>query len=1195
MERIWKPIVEPLLGYLRPSVVVGIGIEEGSDTDAIDAFCRRIRAGFFMVEPVPGDDVEGTPASTDPLVFQHASDLQLVGRHPDVVLIDGGDGWQAANRELSALAVRAAEKLGRFPVVVVYDPGTSGRGLRGDSGSSSPSIPGARLHTLAAVEQFRIDSTLPLELATPSEVSGLGILYPSSVEGRAPEFAEFVQMLESPIVARTLVRLGDHVRAESQKLDDLGTRFERLRARRSVRVALGAAQFARPVIRLVRRLRGRQVSRGTGGTDRAQVDGGRTGSRAPTLRGQKRLAKRITRQRPGSSRVSGPLVSMIVLTRDGVEHLERLLPSLERTTYESFEVVVIDNGSTDETRDVLKVPRKYPVHVIHNEGNVSFSKGNNQGATLASGEYLLLLNNDIEPINPGWLGAMVDALESREDVAACGALLVHPVRGDSETDLTVQHFGTRFAFSRRGVRGVNTNGPNPLDPSLEGLVEVPAATAAALLLRRDAFDDVGGLDESYVYGTEDVDLCLKLNDRGGRVVVTGQAVLFHHESATQDRSAIEITLINRARNRQRLMEVWGPRLTRSVRRDRLLGGDRWATRRSRTVAITLTQDDPSKGWGDYYTAHELGSVFAELGWNVVYAERYQDRWYRLGEDVDLVIALLDSYDVSKAPPGAITLAWVRNWVDRWLERPWFEDFELVACSSHKGARLVAERSRFNPTVVPMATNPMRFSPGPRNPTFECDYAFTGNNWGYGRDVIPLLDVHPDERFLLFGKGWDQDPRVGRYWRGHLEYEFLPDLYRSAKIVLDDTAGPTLPYAFLNGRVFDGLAAGALVISDNVEGSLEMFDGQLPTYTSREELRDQLDRYLEDDSERKRLVERLRKRVEENHSYADRPREFSELARRYVEVPKVAIKIGVPDEASKPQWGDTHFGGALASALTSRGMPTEVHILPEWDLPQNQAVDVVIHIRGLSNYAPKPAHVNVLWIISHPAEVSIRECEKYDLVLVASRSHAEQLQTKLSTPVVFMPQAADRRRFHIVERRKDLESDVLFVGNSRGQQRPALDWAVEIDLPLTVYGRGWNGRLRPELMGGELFPNQELASLYASAKVVLNDHWPDMRDSGFISNRVFDALASGAVVVSDEVEGLSEIFGDLVPTYSSPTELRAVVRRLLEDDEGRRRIADRASKLVADQHTFDNRAEQILGLLGPLLSSCVKDLEGTRFE
>jgi spore maturation protein CgeB len=101
----------------------------------------------------------------------------------------------------------------------------------------------------------------------------------------------------------------------------------------------------------------------------------------------------------------------------------------------------------------------------------------------------------------------------------------------------------------------------------------------------------------------------------------------------------------------------------------------------------------------------------------------------------------------------------------------------------------------------------------------------------------------------------------------------------------------------------------------------------------------------------------------------------------------------------------------------------------------------------------------------------------------------------------------------------------------------------------------------------------------------------MREQGFISNRIFDALASGAVVVSDRVAGLGETFGDLVPTYSNAVELEDVIRSLLKDEERRAGISRAASALVLEQHTFAHRAERIIELLQPLLSGRAGDLDG----
>ncbi len=844
----------------------------------------------------------------------------------------------------------------------------------------------------------------------------------------------------------------------SRDLTSITSRYERLAGRRIVRFALGLAGLTAPLFRAVRKLRKRRAKPKSvpAATSAGQVPA------KPTLVVRRKSATEIVSEirsaRPDGGRTTGPLVSIIVLTRNGAHHLERLLPRLRSTTYRSFELVVIDNQSTDDTGSVLGHEWGFPVRVVRNEHNASFSEGNNQALDMAEGDFLLFMNNDLEPINDGWLGVMVDALGADPSPSAVGALLVYPERGEPETDMTVQHRGIGFGFRNGAPHAFNLPYADPTDPALVATVEVPAVTAAVLLCRRNTFEAVGGFTTGYVYGTEDVDLCLKLKPLGP-IVMAGGATIFHHESATQKTVVPDVIRINRIGNWQRFAETWGPTLTRSVLRDRISATGSWTGRATRTVAITVTSNDPAAGFGDYYTAHELGDAMAASGWEVRYAQRVGDEWYDIDHDVDVMIVLLDAFDVSQVPTGVYTIAWVRNWVDRWIEQPWFEQFDLCVCSSSSAAAEVAERSRFDPPVIPLAANPERFSPGPPNPTFSSDYTFTGSNWGRGRDIVPLLDVRAGEQFLLFGANWENEPHVRRYWRGLLDYDLIPDLYRSTKIVLDDTAVHTIEHGFVNSRVFDALAAGALVVTNNTIGSQELFDGLLPVYSDRASLRKILDRYLGDDEEREALASRLRQIVLDRHTYGRRATEFVDVAIQDIERPRVAVKIGAPRLETAHTWGDFHYANALVRSFAALGWNGEVHLLPEWDDPDKQDTDVVIHLRGLTTYAPKPSHVNVMWLISHPDDVSNEEYEKYDLVCVASKPLAERLQREIETPVVFLPQATDASRFGTAEPNGDLSCEVLFVGNSRKQRRDAVDWAIAVDAPLTMYGSDWDELVR----------------------------------------------------------------------------------------------------------------------------------------
>ena len=899
----------------------------------------------------------------------------------------------------------------------------------------------------------------------------------------------------------------------------------------------------------------------------------------------------ISALRPEQGQAAGPLVSMIVLTRNGEEHLRRLLGALrDLTTYRSFELIVVDNASEDGTRELLAKDWPFPISVIRNEENVSFSVGNNQGMAAAHGDLILFLNNDVEPINTGWLGSMVRAVQEDPARAAVGALLVYPTRESGPRsrkdppELTIQHRGIGFTFVDGSPRARNLgSGEDPRDPALVGTRRAAAVTAACMLVPRDRLRRVGGFTEGYVYGAEDVDLCVKLRADGGEIVVCGDAALFHYEFGTQKTLPSEVVGRNRTRNWALFAERWGAALCRSIRLDQLMGDGSWTGQPARTVAITVTENDPSAGWGDYYTAHELGDALAARGWKVLYIEGHQNRWYSVKEHVDVVVALLDRFDARKGPSGAFKIAWVRNWTDRWMTRPWFKAFDLVATSSEASAAIVRERSLHDPVVLPLAASE-RFRPHEPYPDLVCDYTFTGNNWGSGRALMNWIDVRPGESFALYGKGWEAVEEAASYHRGQLEFERLPQLYASSKVVIDDTAIHALPYASMNSRVFEALACGTLVITNNVRGSEELFDGALPTYRTREELRAQLDRYLADDELREETAQKLRAMVQARHMYARRAEELIATAVELVERPTVACRIATPNWEIAEEWGDTHFARDLTGSLRRLGFRTRIHVRNEWDLPQSQDADVVVQMRGLQQYAPKPGHLNVMWIISHPDDVDMDECERFDLVLAASESFAEELSAMLDVPALPLLQATNVEKFRPVPPDSALAAPVLFVGGSRKEYRPAVMWTVELGAPLHVYGSNWGGLIPDDYIKGTYFPNERLRELYCSADVVLNDHWPDMSKHGFISNRIFDVLACGGFMVSDHVEGAQRIFGDVVPVFRSKQDLADILERYSGDPEERRRLAQRGMELVRREHSFDARAKQLVAMIEEPLRS-----------
>ena len=225
-----------------------------------------------------------------------------------------------------------------------------------------------------------------------------------------------------------------------------------------------------------------------------------------------------------------PMVSLIIPTRDKVELLRMCIESiLGNTEYKNYEILVIDNQSQEQSAlDYLASLGANPkVRVLRYDATFNFSAINNLGARHARGQLLGLLNNDIEVVDGDWLGEMASQA-CRDGVGAVGCLLYYP-------DDTIQHAGVLTGL--HGVAGHISVGKARGDAGYFGrgrLVQnLSAVTAACMLVRKDVFNQVGGLDEDLRVAFNDIDFCLRVRKAGYRNLWTPHAELYHHESASR--------------------------------------------------------------------------------------------------------------------------------------------------------------------------------------------------------------------------------------------------------------------------------------------------------------------------------------------------------------------------------------------------------------------------------------------------------------------------------------------------------------------------------------------------------------------------------------------------------------------------------------------------------------------------------------
>lgn len=299
--------------------------------------------------------------------------------------------------------------------------------------------------------------------------------------------------------------------------------------------------------------------------------------------------------------------------------------------------------------------------------------------------------------------------------------------------------------------------------------------------------------------------------------------------------------------------------------------------------------------------------------------------------------------------------------------------------------------------------------------------------------------------------------------------------------------------------------------------------------------------------------------------------------------KWSLRIPVPAGEQGKQWGDLYFARDFASALASMGQHVEIHRRDKlWEVDGFEDVSVVI--RGLERVNPKPGKLNILWIISTPELITKDELAGFDLVFAASNSWSKFATQKTGLKVSPLLQCTDPSRFNPAVSEPDQNDEVIFVGNARKKMRKIVRDFLSAEIDFRVYGKGWEETVPKSVIGDTFIPNEDLPRRYRNSKLVLNDHRPDMGKRGFYSNRLFDAVASGARVLSDDVEGLEAFFEGAVKTYTDSNQLNAICADSSIESWGTLEEIKKRALDFGKKHSFENRAAVMLQAVESLTKS-----------
>jgi len=248
-------------------------------------------------------------------------------------------------------------------------------------------------------------------------------------------------------------------------------------------------------------------------------------------------------------------ISFIIPTINQTTMLEKCIDSIQKVCMDGYrdlydyEILVVDDGSSEEIQAYLKqLSKNLNVKLLLNKENQGFTKAVNMGLRKASGEMLILVNNDILFVQKNWLGHMLNALKRYEKVGIVGCRLLYP-------NGKIQHGGIVYD-GHMHHRYLNQAGDFKPATKVEKTV---AVTGAVMLITREAFEDIGTLDEKYIIAYSDIDYCLRAYEKGWTVVYNGRSYAIHHEGATRHKSGDKRLPIWAAMDREdciRFYEQW---------------------------------------------------------------------------------------------------------------------------------------------------------------------------------------------------------------------------------------------------------------------------------------------------------------------------------------------------------------------------------------------------------------------------------------------------------------------------------------------------------------------------------------------------------------------------------------------------------------------------------------------------------------
>lgn len=515
------------------------------------------------------------------------------------------------------------------------------------------------------------------------------------------------------------------------------------------------------------------------------------------------------------------------------------------------------------------------------------------------------------------------------------------------------------------------------------------------------------------------------------------------------------------------------------------------------------------------------------------------------------------------------------------------DYDILAVASPTYQKEI-EKLGIKTIFVPQFTNPKKFF-YEYSPDKAYDILFVGRP-GYER-ISAKWAIESGFEVALFGQGW-QDKAPKEFFKGdYIDNNELHKYYASAKIVLNDTREDMKKAGFISNRVFDVTASGGFLISDYMPEIEQFYGDSIPMFKTKDELAVLLDYYLahpEERAEKARKAQEITLSKFTNRKAAEVLLQAADELKKDVQTPvdKNKLVLKFPWRADYTGIGDYWLGKDMSAGLLANGFEVKeyyfnngfakddfyteagnlLYMQFKYNLAEaedeGKAKIMYLYFPTFVPERGKFANTNDYFVYNTDASLN-NELEYFDLIATPARATLKKLK-KYGYRAEFIPQFTNPNKFKAAPV-DAFKTDLLFVG-SRWYERVSVKYALENGYDIAVYGLNWRGKIPEKYLKGTFIHNTNLHKYYSSAKIVLNDQAQDLADMGLVINRLYDATAAGAFVISAYSPYIEEIFGDSIPMFKNKEEFKELVDFYLSHPEERAEKAEQARQITLKKYT-----------------------------